>query len=179
MLGAQREGEGVTNDHLFASQASHSLITEQEEPSLVREITTEFSRLDPNHLTSVINRESLLYTSSSPSATDKLGLNARPLVTSLSTRRMTESHQQTAKKSISNQPPSVSSSSISGSEHIPSPLSSRAVVEGSASPTGPVATGSSRGREITGQLEGGGESELQTGALSTDAISPEVTCCGL
>ena len=55
---AQREGEDLKTSHLFLTSAN-SLITDQEEPSIMT-LAAEFSRFQPDQLTSTVESESLL-----------------------------------------------------------------------------------------------------------------------
>ena len=57
---AERKGKELGNSNLFSGTATgDSLITDQEEPTIMRE-AAEFSQFEPDHLASVMNRDSLL-----------------------------------------------------------------------------------------------------------------------
>ena len=65
---AERVGDEQTPHDLFlTSKMDTSLIGDQEEPSLMRE-AAEFSCFEPDHLASVMNRESLLRSTHVPSS---------------------------------------------------------------------------------------------------------------
>ena len=71
---AEREGAQLRTSHLFqTTRTGNSLIAEQEEPSIMRQ-AAEFSRFEPDNLTSVTNRDSLLRSSRVPVSVELNGV---------------------------------------------------------------------------------------------------------
>lgn len=72
---AERDGEKLESNDIFTASVTDTLIRDQEEPSVMRE-AAEFSRFEPDHLTTVIDRNSPLHGAHIPSSVGQQALNS-------------------------------------------------------------------------------------------------------
>ena len=170
---AEREGEQQLQNDLFLSttHTSNSLITDQEEPSIMRQ-AAEFSRFEPENLTSTLNRDNT---------------TSLPWLNTVKTSSMTTAVScRTGQKSVST-PQQMSSSTFTMSNnsvhgHYNPLLQSSPTVEEVANSTVTVANTTNENVRVDGQLRAGerdSDSETSEENIITDLTSPEVMCLSM
>ena len=164
---AEREGEQQIQNDLF-THTSNSLITDQEEPSIMRQ-AAEFSRFEPENLTSTLNRDN---TTSLPWLNT---VKTSSMITAVSCR--TGQKSVSTPQQMSSSTFTMSNNSVHGHYNPSSPT-----VEEVANSTVTVANTTNENVRVDGQLRGGesdSDSETSEENIITDLTSPEVMCLSM